>query len=153
MKHILKTIAITSGFLLVGTLLGCGSDLPEIGEVTGTVTLDGKPVKDAKVIYSSDHARTSYGKTDDEGKYELTYIRNIKGAAIGSHTVSITTGGEEDEDEEQPNEEKEGNTGNGPDGGDTKMKAETIPAKYNSKTTLTAEVKPGDNTIDFTLKK
>lgn len=71
-------------------LIGCGSnDQPELGTVTGRVTLDGKPLPRVEVTFAPDVGRPSYGETGDDGQYELTYIRDAKGAKIGKHTITI----------------------------------------------------------------
>ena len=56
------------------------------------------------------------------------------GAVLGKHTVKISTLDEE----------------NDPFGD---QGSETVPEKYNKKTTLEATVTEGDNTIDFDLTK
>ena len=75
------------------------------------------------------------GLTDSSGKYELTYIRDTKGAVPGTHTVRITTHPEPVADDYS-----------GP------AFKEPIPAKYNADTTLKADVKAGENTFDFELQ-
>jgi len=109
---------------------GCGGDRPKLGAVTGKVTLDGRPLKGARILFSPtelDRGRESVGFTDVEGNYELIYIRDIRGASIGTHVVRITTANSE-----------EGT-------------AEKLPARYHSRTTLEAEVGRGSNEIDFAL--
>ena len=122
-------------------LSGCGggSDTPPLGTVSGVVTLDEKPLADAEVTFQPEKGRPSLGKTDSEGNYTLAYTVNENGALIGSHQVIITTAVEAFSDE----------TGAG---NDREARPEILPAKYNAQTTLTAEVKPGANTIDFPLK-
>ena len=124
--------------LLVVTALavlpGCGSnaDLPDLGQVTGTVTLDGQPLAEASVTFEPQAAdvKGSSGTTDENGKYELMFTADAKGAAVGSHKVSI---------EKMPSAENM-----------DQMVA--IPAKYNMETTLTADVKAGKNeNVDFVL--
>ena len=123
---------IGSAALLV--LLGCGGvDGPDLGQVTGTVLMDGNPVSNAVLVFQPEHARPSYGRTDAEGKYELYYTDEKPGATIGEHRISITTGEEGDEDSGQAGQK------------------ESIPAKYNIRTELTREVAAGENTIDFKL--
>lgn len=115
--------------LLSITLCGCGgSDRPPLGTVHGKVTLDRQPLPGAGVGFKlRTGGREAYAATDADGNYELTYIRNDRGAPVGAHDVRISTANE--------------NT----------SKVEKVPAKYNSQTTLTAEVKPGDNEINFDL--
>ncbi len=111
---------------------GGGEDTPDLGQVTGTVAMDGAPLANVTVTFNSSDGQASFGTTDAEGKYELTYRGDAKGAKIGDHKVTIET----------PLEAP-------PEPG----YKDPIPAKYNSKTTLTAIVKAGDNTIDFELTK
>lgn len=128
-------------FTLVSLITaGCSStpgDQPDLGTVTGTVTMDEKPLAGVMVVFSPENGRSSMGTTDDAGKYELLYVSDTKGAKIGTHKISIATAQTDSSEEE------------GGEGG-TPFK-ETIPAKYNAKSTLTEEVKAGDNVIDFKL--
>ncbi|WP_145061828.1 carboxypeptidase-like regulatory domain-containing protein [Adhaeretor mobilis] len=100
-----------------------------MGTIQGTVTLGGKPVEGAYLTFNPvDLGRSSHGKTNQEGNYEVTYIRDIKGAKVGTHEITIRT------------------VGPGYPG-------EIIPSQYNDKSTLTEEIAPGENTIDFKLVK
>jgi len=110
-------------------LSGCGqSDRPPLGTVHGTVTLDGKPLAGASLVFEPvERGRASTAVTDADGRYELIYIRQDKGAKVGAHRVRITAAN--------------------PDS----AKAELLPLRYNAQSVLKAEVKPGDNCIDFPL--
>ena len=103
---------------------------PDLAAVSGVVTLDGKPLGDAIVLFTSAAGMSSFGKTDTTGRYRVAYRSNLEGAAIGPSVVRITT-----------------NQTELPGAG----YRDPIPAKYNSASTLKAEVKPGGNTIDFPL--
>ena len=119
-------------------LSGCGSDtaLPELGEVSGTVTLDDKPASNMEVRFEpQDKGGTSSGVTDAEGKYTLTYLGEQPGAVVGTHTVRII-----------------GVAGGGPAGGETGEVVPDVPARYNTESVLTEEVKEGPNEINFDLK-
>jgi hypothetical protein len=116
---------------LVG-MAGCGRGDPpplELGTVTGTVTLDGKPLPRAVVKFtpSIDGGRTSVGVTDVAGRYALEYTATTKGANVGVHEVRISTAALDG----SPNER--------------------VPAKFNSETTLSADVRSGENVFDFAL--
>lgn len=80
--------------VLVLTLSGCGGvpDQPPLGTVTGTVTLDGKPLEFIEISFVPNKGRPSYGDTNSLGNYELTYVRNIKGAKVGKHTITVRSG-------------------------------------------------------------
>ncbi|MFH1265855.1 MAG: carboxypeptidase-like regulatory domain-containing protein [Planctomycetota bacterium] len=125
-----KTILV-AGLLLAGPLLaaaGCGGagDRPELGQVVGTVTLDGNALAGATVTFQPKQGKSSRGLTDAQGHYELIYLRDIKGAAIGPHKVMITTATEG-------------------------ALQEKLPARYHRESELNKEVKVGPNTIDFPL--
>ena len=126
-------------FFLLGSLsllsfLGCSQDSSH-GRVSGTVLMDGQPVANAQVEFVPvAEGSTSYGRTDDQGRYSMEYARDSAGASVGENEVRITTG-DMDVDE---NERLVG-------------VKETIPAKYNMSTELTFTVKPGSNTADFEL--
>jgi hypothetical protein len=118
-------------------LIGCGNDQALV-PVTGTVFLDSRPLANATVIFHPADGRPSIGKTDEMGDFELSYIREERGALIGKHTVSISTYQEAD-----PDSENEAIRQGAP---------EVVPSRYNVRTTLTAEVVPGDTArFDFLL--
>jgi hypothetical protein len=115
--------------IALATLIGCSrSKQPPLGTVDGFVTLDGKPLAAAAVLFTPDgRGRTSIGITDADGRYSLTYLRDIKGADVGRHKVRITTATDDN-------------------GG-----KERLPKRYHAKSQLTAAVEPGSNQYDFTL--
>ncbi|MFW6172061.1 MAG: carboxypeptidase-like regulatory domain-containing protein, partial [Planctomycetota bacterium] len=84
---------VGAGLVLVSLFcLGCGDSGPERGYVEGTVTMDGEPLPDAVVTFQpEDTGRPSYGKTDENGHYELQYTSDKKGALVGMHRVTIST--------------------------------------------------------------
>src|SRR4029453_740117 len=128
------SVGFIAGVFLLG---GCNREnLPGLGRVAGTITMDGKPVTNAAVAFRPDGggAASSVGRTDDAGKYELYYSRGNKGAKIGEHTVTINTYRETGDEDSR------------------KIEKETVPARYNAKSELKATVKSGSNTIDFALK-
>ncbi|QDT52004.1 hypothetical protein Pan44_00100 [Caulifigura coniformis] len=130
-----KQLIAAAGLVVAALLSGCGP-AEGLASVVGRVTLDGEPLPNAYVqfICSGENAGTSSGRTDSSGDYYLMFSRSKKGARIGPSKVVITTF---DLDGTQ---------------GGVKRIPEKVPAKYNVKTELTAEVKPGDNTFDFELK-
>jgi hypothetical protein len=83
-------------------LCGCGRDLPPIGPLTGTVTLDGKPYANGSLMFTpTNGGRPSVAATDENGKFEAMYNLDTRGALIGPHTItfepSVEADGEEDE--------------------------------------------------------
>ena len=106
---------------------GCGGDRPQLGEVTGRVTLDGRPLAEARVTFcpaEGTAGRESVGFTDAEGNYTLVYIRDIPGASVGRHTVRVS---------------REVNG------------AERVPQRYNIRSELNYEVVAGAQEINLEL--
>jgi hypothetical protein len=69
---------------------GCGgSDHPELGYVTGTVTVGGRPLENAVVTFTPSDGRPSKGTTDSSGRFALSYTQNAEGAMIGTHRVRV----------------------------------------------------------------
>jgi hypothetical protein len=121
---------------LIVLMAGCNPEkVPRLGKVTGTVTLEGQPVADARVLFEGAQPGEppSVGKTDASGNYELYYSRGHKGATIGDHAVYISTYEPATDDNPQ-------------------VKKETIPTKYNGKSELKSTVKRGTNKMDFQLQ-
>ena len=68
---------------------GCGAGGPEIVEIEGVATRNGKPVPNARIYFVPDEGRPSWGVTDAEGKFVLDYDYDHDGAKVGTHTVWI----------------------------------------------------------------
>lgn len=86
-----STLALFLGSVCVAGCSGGVDDRPAVYPVTGTVTLNGKPVAGVAVTFSSENApRSASGKTDDNGKYWLTTYNFKDGAVAGEHQVVIT---------------------------------------------------------------
>jgi hypothetical protein len=77
----------------MGLLIGCGG--PEFARVSGTVTLNGKPLNDVEVRFLPDPEKGNPGPTasaftDRQGHYELRCERPPKnGTILGFHRVCI----------------------------------------------------------------
>ena len=80
--------------------VGCQGRSYDVAEVSGRVTLDGKPLADAQVMFqpvaTSDKNTSpgpgSWGKTDSDGRYRLEIVEPAEpGAVVGTHRVTITT--------------------------------------------------------------
>lgn len=118
-------------------LSGCGKSGSSISPVSGTVTLDGKPIVEAKIIFQPEGGggSPSYGFTDQNGRYELGYKRNVAGALVGWHTISIKL-----------DTEVAGTNG------ESIHRPQLVPARYNERSELRREVKSGeDNEFEFEL--
>jgi hypothetical protein len=150
----LFTLITCVGLFCLSGCLGSNSD---IGYVTGTITIDGKPIHNATVSFIPTTGRGSLGQTDANGYYELGYVRNQKGALIGNHKVMIQTdiaiGGDYDfRTREEKIADKEAGKAVS-DSGKPIARKEMLPKKYcdRKETELTATVKSGNNTFDWDL--
>lgn len=123
-------------------LVGCSSSGPELAEVSGTITLDGKPVPGATISFFPEDPQgsPSYGGTDYDGKYTMMFTRDKYGAMLGKHRVEIETQKIAADEAAEMRAE-----------GQELPSYVAIPKKYRDQGALSAEVKPGDNLIDFAL--
>ncbi|HEV3144277.1 MAG TPA: hypothetical protein VGZ47_10360 [Gemmataceae bacterium] len=130
--------------LVVMLFAGCSREPYRIAPVSGRVTLDGKPLANAAVVFSplatkdsNDPGPGSGAKTDAAGRFALTIVgKETKGAVVGKHKVRITMIPEVDPNDDRPQRSKQ-----------------PLPPRYSGKdTTLEFEVLPsGNNNADFNL--
>src|SRR5690606_38219096 len=77
------------------TTTGCSDrapDQPELGRVSGTVTLDGIPLSGVSVYCKPEVGRPSIGTADKLGNYEAMYLIDEKGVKVGPNTVTVEWG-------------------------------------------------------------
>ncbi len=77
--------------IAASVLVGCGPDRPETMPVTGTVTLDGKPVAGAAVMLMPEAGgRPATAETDESGAFSVMTFEPGDGALLGKHAVTVT---------------------------------------------------------------
>ena len=135
-ENIRRRVAVLYVLSGVLALAGCGTRY-DVSSVEGHVRLDGQPLGQATLRFEPRQGRQSVGITDTTGRYVLRYTHDQQGAQPGEHRVIITT----------KVEAIPGESGSAPIPG----RPEMLPPRYHAKSELTAEVKPGRNTIDFEL--
>ncbi len=115
-------------------LIGCGKTSgPETQTVTGSVTFDGTPVAEGEIVFRDAAGQTrSCGGPIKDGKYSFD-------ASPGSKKVEITA-----------MRDVPGKMDTSNPGVEVPLREQYIPANYNTKSTLTAEVS-GSDPIDFEL--
>ena len=157
--------------VILGTcLVGCKGGVagPPTEPVSGVVTLDGKPVAQANVVFVPDGSgQAAAGITDEAGKYTLTTTNPQDGAVVGKYKVMVTkatsadpTAGLDLEGLSPAERDKKAmqayyQSGAAKNVGSKKV-AEVkheLPVKYNNTAAsgLTATVVKGKNTFDFAL--
>ena len=78
------------GCLLAATMIGCGDGRPATTPVSGVVTFEGQPVRDATVVMMTvAGGRPATGVTDEEGRFVLTTFDKDDGAMLGEHVVTV----------------------------------------------------------------
>jgi hypothetical protein len=116
--------------------LGCDRG-PEIASVEGTVTMDGKPLPNATVVFVPENGRPAGARTDERGHYVLWFTEGRKGAIPGKNWIRISTAAEATE---------------AADGTPVPAQREIVPAKYNAQSTLEFTVEAGKkNVANFDL--
>jgi hypothetical protein len=116
-------------FWIMNSMVSSKLALPELGYVSGKITVGGKPQAGIKVNFSpkvkeiegirdkNQRARDSFGVTDDQGNYTLYYTQDIPGVKVGQCRVTM-------------------------EASDPKI---PIPPKYLGTQDVTEEVLPGNN--------
>jgi len=121
------SLVVFATLFTVVAFTGCSKgDMPPLGSVGGTVTLDGAPLKGVIINFKPDVGRMAAATTDEEGKYTLEYSYGNSGSKVGPSTVMF----------EWPLGES------GP----------PIPKKYvGMESELKVDVTDGENVFDFPL--
>lgn len=97
MENAMRSFAILA---LVIPLAGCGGSGFEVAPVSGTVTLDGKPVgglvvnfQPASVKGTTEPGPGSYAWTDKDGHFSMALIstKEYPGAVVGKHRVTLSS--------------------------------------------------------------
>jgi hypothetical protein len=107
-------------------LSGCSdeaADMPELGYVSGVVTLDSQPLKGVTIYFKPEVGRPSQGKADESGRYQAMYRIDKEGVKVGPNRVHLEWGLDD----------------SGP----------KIPAAFGAKSDLKLEVKPGKNEFNI----
>lgn len=159
----MNRLMILGGLVVTCVIVGCGSDVPSTVPVTGTVTLDGKPVEGATVNFlSKDTNIAASGKTDAEGKFAMKTLvgsKSVDGVVVGNHGVAVVkteaeTAGDAPDDLEATKQMMEQMAENPAITSDFKPKA-LIPEKYNNPTmsqlsALVTDSGPNDFVLELT---
>ena len=132
-------LQIAAACLIVTLVAGCNSGTFD-ADVSGTITLDGKPVAPGVVSFSAVERgkNASRGKIDSQGRYFLV-TRHERGIDPGDYRVAVLV--YEKGDPPGPGERAPANL------------PPLVPEKYLSVDTsgLAFTVEPGSNTIDIAL--
>lgn len=129
-------IIIAGGLYYLMSSMFNSTKLPPLARISGNVTLNEKPLPGAIVTFQpiidglkgSQNIGASVGTTDAKGNYEVFYVQNVRGAAVGKHYVQVRAQSE--------------------------AGLELVPDRYNANSELQLEVKAGSNpAYNIPLKK
>lgn len=146
--------------IAVSAVIGCGSsDHLDRAQVTGTVTLDGKPLEAARILFRPEQGRAGRGEIKDGQIVNTATYELDDGIVLGKHKIAIQPVPEvapitlDLMAEEGPRGRPAGGLPKGPG---KKKSSVKIPPKYQrmDRSGLTAEITDGDNelTIELTSK-
>lgn len=132
--------------LLFALVSGCDqapkADYASLGlvEISGTVTLDGKPLEAGLVKFVAPDETYCTGVTDSSGRYTMMLDSRKSGVIPGEKVVEISsrTPPSEGEAEEDPDAKPQ--------------EPEKVPACYNQESKLKISVTHSDSAMDFDLK-
>lgn len=125
MKHMMLITVLAAIFCISVSCSDRAPDMPELGRVHGTITLDGTPLSGVSIYFEPEKGRPSMAKADAEGKYDAIYLIDERGVKIGPCSVRVEWGIDD----------------SGP----------VIPPQYGTKSKLKLEVKPGDNIFNIEM--
>jgi hypothetical protein len=135
MSRLVRSVSLLA---LLAFTAGCGGGR-EFAGVEGTVTLDGKPIADVRVMFVPDALKgnkgnTAEGVTDAQGRYRLRAGRDEKdGTVLGVHRVFFV--------------DTLAYPGSGKKPRFPDEYSEALQTPYQD-----IDVKPGHQTLDFNLK-
>jgi hypothetical protein len=135
----MTTTRFHTGCLLLPLLAALGCSGGNRAAVTGKVTVDGQPLEQGRIMFVPDQANPgpTAGAPIVNGNYT---VPAANGVFIGKNTVQINA------------VRKTGQKIQSPFGpGLIDEVAEAIPTKYNTKSEISREIKPGTNRFDFDL--
>jgi hypothetical protein len=120
--------------------IGCGEPKNKHGRLpfSGTVTLDGQPLAAGYLIFEPKAGQpTQSGGMIKDGKFD---VAEEAGAAPGLYSVAIFSGADPPPNNYAPGTPEY-------EAASMRTRGEQVPTKYNANTTLTAEVKPGEENV------
>ena len=135
---VMRTGSAFSFLLGLGLVVGCGAGGGDVGELSGSVSYDGKPVSEGSITFiATDGKSPTAGGSIKDGKYTASKV------PAGSSKVSISA-------VKVVGKKKAYDT---PDSPEVPITEPLLPEKYNVKTELKYDVKAGTQTKDFDLTK
>jgi hypothetical protein len=121
----------------------CDYSQLQLVQVSGVVTLDGRPLAQASVLFEAEDGTSSRGTTDASGVYRLLYNAEKSGVTPGPKIVRISSRRDAFTEAAAPTEEARAAGAARP---------EVVPARYNVRSELRVVVGASRQTFDFDLR-
>lgn len=74
-------------FILLAFWGGCQQSGPVVVRVQGVATSQGKPLVNVLLNFSPTHGRPSNAFTDEQGKFDVDYSRDLRGLLVSDYRV------------------------------------------------------------------
>jgi hypothetical protein len=134
------SLVLLSAFFCAAPLLLTGCSGSGLHAVTGEVSLDGEPIDGGNILFLPTEGEAKKGAADIvAGKYSIPAQQGLQ---PGKYRIEIRWAK---------------STGTQIPSGDPGMmmeeRREAVPAKFNAESTLTEQIKAGENKLDFRLTK
>lgn len=138
-RAMMKHLVIVFGLLISLSACGCGkTDRLKRQAISGTITLNGKPLPRGSIEFTPTTNGSPSGASIQDGKYA---VPKEKGLPPGDYIVRISASNPDEKAIEVPGESN-------------KISPELIPAKYNTKSTLSFHVdEKEENIFDLNIDK
>jgi hypothetical protein len=151
----LRSLGGVLAAVLVLSQSGCGGKYKPV-PVEGIVTLDGKPVEAATVLFFREGGagRPASGLTDAQGIFHMTTFREDDGALPGDYRVVVTKSpGREAPTDERPGEDKEAAEHHRGIIGIENRKKTVLPSAYGDESTTMLRCRvPADGRVTVELQ-
>lgn len=91
----MRSFSLIAVVTVLLTFSGCGKgaapkNREPVFPVSGKITYKGKPVAGADIVFKSETVdRSAFGRTNEDGEYELSTFGSNDGAVAGKHSVVI----------------------------------------------------------------
>ena len=85
----MRSVVCVTLVALAALSLGCGRKGPRPVPVSGTVTVDGKPLAGGAITVAPEKGRAAGGRIGPDGRFELSSWQPGDGVAPGTHRVEV----------------------------------------------------------------
>jgi hypothetical protein len=85
----MRSVACVTSMVLLAIVLGCSGKGPRPVPVSGTVTVDGRPLAGGAITVAPANGRAAGGRIGPDGRFTLSTWQLGDGVAAGTHRVEV----------------------------------------------------------------